>query len=355
MKATDEDNAMSTAAFAPTASAIPHLRFDSRDVPADAAMACWQQSLANSWDLRLADESGLLPFSGRTQMWQMDRMLFGTGVFGPVQIRTRRERNIRADQMDHYRLILLREGQFDCDADGRQTCLTPGRFVITDMARAEVNQSCSDSLVLFIPRDQLEDALPRPMDLHGLAPDNACARMLAEHLAAMETGLPAAAQQEVPGLSKATVSLVAASIATTADNAEGARPAVEHVLLRRGRRFIEQRLQDEDLCAADVCGHLRVSRSTLYRLFEPLGGVSQFIKERRLARIHEELGSSAQRPSISRLAEQYCFKSAAHFSKAFRAQYGYSAREVARFDSVSAADRAAGADRLNRWLGALMH
>ena len=346
---------MSLAAVASSSPAIPHLQFDSRNMPADAAMACWQQSLAQSWDLRLADAGTALPFSARSQMWQMDRMLFSTGVFGPEQVRTRRDRNIRADQMDHYRLILLREGQFDCDADGRRVRLTPGRFVITDMARTEVNHSCSDSIALFVPRDQLDDVLPRAMDLHGLSPDNACASMLAEHLAAMAPRLSEAVPQEIPGLSRATVNLLAASIASTPANVDGARSAVEHVLLRRGRRFIEQRLRDDTLCAADVAGELRVSRSTLYRLFEPLGGVSQFIKERRLARIHELLGSSDERPSIARLVEQYGFKSAAHFSKAFRAQYGYSAREVARLDSAGASEQATGPHRLDRWLGALMH
>jgi AraC-like DNA-binding protein len=283
----------------------------------------------------------------------MDRLLFSTGAFGPVQVRSRRERNIRADQFDHYRLILLRKGYFDCDADGRRTRLAPGRFVITDMARAETNASCSDSMALFIPRDELDDALPRPMDVHGLSPDNACAGMLAEHLSTLVERLPESTTQEIPGLSKATVNLVAACIAATPQNVEGARSALDHVLLRRARRFVEQQLQDEDLGAQHLCAHLGIARSTLYRLFEPVGGVSQFIKERRLARIHELLCRGERQVSISGLALQFGFRSAAHFSKAFRSQYGYSARDAVREAGAPAA--ALGADRLDLWLGALMH
>ncbi|WP_077000089.1 helix-turn-helix domain-containing protein [Variovorax sp. KK3] len=338
----------------PHAQRIPYLNFDSRDYAPGEAMGVWQQSLARSWDLSLDDEVSGKPFHAYSDMWHMDRLLVGTGAFGPVQVRTRRERNIRADQLDHYRLILLREGQFDCDAEGRRTALTPGRFVITDMARAETNESCSDSMVMFIPREQLDDALPRPMDLHGLSPDNACSRLLGEHLAALLAQLPEATVEEVPGLSRATVNLVAACIAATPQNVEGARSAVEHVLLRRGRRFIEQQLQDDELGAQALCAHLGVARSTLYRLFEPLGGVSQFIKERRLARIHELLSGGEHQASIASLAEQFGFKSAAHFSKAFRAQYGYSAREVVR-EAGGLSQVAAGAVRLDRWLGALMH
>jgi len=106
-------------------------------------------------------------------------------------------------------------------------------------------------------------------------------------------------------LSQATVSLVAASLAACPKNEEGARPAIDNALLRRARKFVEQNLCDEALSATLLCAQLRVSRSTLYRLFEPLGGVAQYIKERRLARVHELLARAGDRPQIARLAEAH--------------------------------------------------
>jgi AraC-like DNA-binding protein len=338
----------------PHAPRIPEIRFDSSACSPNEALAYWRDSLSRSWELNLCEPTADAPFFAKSQVWHLERMLFSRATFGPRQVRSRRERNLRADQLDHYRLILLRDGDFDCDAGGRRTHLQPGRFVITDMARAETNVSCSTSIALFVPRDQLDDALPRPMDLHGLSPDNACARMLAEHLGALGDRLPASRIDEVPVLSKATVNLVAASIVATRQNVDGARAAVEHVLIRRARRLIEQRLQDENFGARDLCVHLKMARSTLYRLFEPLGGVSQFIKERRLARIHDLLSNGTEvRESIASIAHAHGFKSAAHFSKAFRAQYGYSAREVVRDGCVRA--QAPSAERLDHWLRALMH
>lgn len=345
---------MSTAIVPFAARQIPRLRFQSGQMQPQEALAYWRESLCPSWDLEITDPAANQSFHSDSEVWRMDRLLFGCGTFGPTQIRTRRERNIRADQLDHYRLILLRSGQFDCDAGERQACLTPGRFVITDMARAESNVSASDCLVMFIPREQLDEALPRPMDLHGLSPDNPCAQLLQEHLSAMLKHLPDATQEEIPGLSRATVSLVAASIASSPENLEAARPAMENVLLRRGRRFIEQHLRQDDLGAPHLCTELRVSRSTLYRVFMPVGGISQYIKERRLARIHEALARGPAGQSISRLAEQYGFKSAAHFSTAFREQYGYSAREVVQRSPVIAKASGVRGELLQGWLGDLM-
>ncbi|SFM93032.1 helix-turn-helix domain-containing protein [Variovorax sp. OV329] len=345
---------MSTAIVPFAARRIPSLRFQSSQLQSREALAYWQESLCPSWDLEISDAAANESFHVDSEVWRMDRLLFGYGVFGPTQVRMRRERNLRADQLDHYRLILLRSGQFDCDAGERQARLTPGRFVITDMARPESNVSAADSLVMFIPRDQLDEALPRPMDLHGISPDNPCAQLLHEHLSCMLKHLPDATLEEIPGLSRATVSLVAASIASSPENMEAARPAMESVLLRRGRRFIEQHLRQEDLGAPELCSELRVSRSTLYRVFTPVGGVSQYIKERRLARIHEALARGHSGQSIARLAEEYGFKSAAHFSTAFREQYGYSAREVAQRGPVIAGSAAARGERLHGWLGDLM-
>jgi AraC-like DNA-binding protein len=347
---------MSTAIKPFSSRQIPSLAFRSDSMRPGEALAYWQDSLCPSWDLHLDEQAANESFHVRTEVWRMNELLFGYGVFGPTQVRCRRERNFRADQMDHYRLILLRQGRFDCDAGERQTSLRPGRFVITDMARAESNVSCSDSLVLFIPREQLDKALPRPMDVHGLSPDNPCAQLLQEHLSAMLNHLPEATLEEIPGLSRATVSLVAASLASSQENLEAARPALENVLLRRGRRFIERHLRQDNLGAPHLCTEMRISRSTLYRVFSPVGGVSQYIKERRLARIHESLASGLAGQSISRLAEQFGFKSAAHFSTAFREQYGYSAREVAqRSPTISAGpDSRSRHARLHGWLGELM-
>jgi AraC-like DNA-binding protein len=281
-------------------------------------------------------------------------VIVGTGSFGPVQTRMRRERNIRFDQLDHYRLILMRDGQFACDAGGRQIRLSPGRFVITDMAQPESSESCCSTAIMYIPRESLEAALPKPMNLHGVSPLNACAGLVADHLSGLLQGLPAVSQDEMPGLSQATVNLVAASLALTPENGEAARSAAESVLLRRARQHVEQQLGSESFGAPDLCAHLRISRSTLYRLFETLGGVSNYIKERRLARVHAILSTSAERRNIARLAEGHGFKTAAHFSKAFREQFGYSAREVPRLAAQGDAAGGNGKDaRFDRWLGSL--
>jgi len=337
-------------------SPVPHIRFDSRATSPGEALDFWRGSLSQSWEMRLGDEADAGRFHADVSMWRMSDLIVGNATFGPLQTRARRGRNIQSDQFDHYRLLLLREGAFHCDAGGRQVSLAPGRFLITDMAQPEESESACSSAVMYIPRDMLDAALPQPMGLHGLSPDNACAHLLADHLLALVQGLPDAPAEVLPALSAATVGLVAASLAPTAVDPLTTGVAIDGALLRRARRHIEEHLGETELAAPQLCKLLRVSRSTLYRLFETLGGVSQYIKERRLARVHQILAQSVERQPIARLAEDHGFRSAAHFSKAFRMQFGYSPREVPR--AVEPARWPGGRsaeDRFDRWLRSIYH
>ena len=94
----------------------------------------------------------------------------------------------------------------------------------------------------------------------------------------------------------------------------------------RGRRL---RTVVRWLGAASIGAALKVSRATLYRLFEPHGGVASYLRERRLLRIHATLCAPGPRRSLAAIAEDHGFQSAAQFSRAFRAQFGYSPSEAA--------------------------
>jgi len=120
------------------------------------------------------------------------------------------------------------------------------------------------------------------------------------------------------------------------------------------RHFIEQHLADETLGTDTVCAHLRISRSTLYRVFAGLGGVADYIRERRLSRVHRILSGSHDRLNMARLAEAHGFKSASHFSRAFRQEFGYSPSEAAGNGPVARGPREAHpASRFDRWLESL--
>lgn len=60
-------------------------------------------------------------------------------------------------------------------------------------------------------------------------------------------------------------------------------------------------------------------------MFEPLGGVKTYIRQRRLTRVHQAICDPAfVHDSIMTLAERYGFTDKAVFSRAYRALFGVS-------------------------------
>jgi AraC-like DNA-binding protein len=59
-----------------------------------------------------------------------------------------------------------------------------------------------------------------------------------------------------------------------------------------------------------------------------MGGVAHYVRERRLVSVHSQFTSAQRIPYLVRIAEEHSFKSAAHFSRAFKAQFGYTQTEL---------------------------
>lgn len=93
--------------------------------------------------------------------------------------------------------------------------------------------------------------------------------------------------------------------------------------LTRVLRFIEDHLEDPALGADMLQSVSHVSRPTLYRMFRALGGVSRYIRERRLLAAHLRLRHDPG-ASITFLLYDLGFESERQFQRAFHAYFGMS-------------------------------
>ena len=136
------------------------------------------------------------------------------------------------------------------------------------------------------------------------------------------------AKDEAEAAARATVALIAvaaqrhASFGTT-----GSKPLVSR--FRAIVAHIDANLHDTTLGPKSMCEDLGMSRATLYRLFEPAGGVAEFVRIRRLETALRALVAPQNRDlGIAEIAYGCGFKSLSSFSRAFRTHFGSTAREV---------------------------
>jgi len=101
-----------------------------------------------------------------------------------------------------------------------------------------------------------------------------------------------------------------------------------NVRVDRAMAYIEQRLDDENLCAATVAAAQRVSRRHLDNCFTQCGpSIDAYIWDRRLTRAAEKLSqASLADRSLLEISLDLGFKSPSHFSKAFQGRFGISPR-----------------------------
>jgi AraC-like DNA-binding protein len=98
--------------------------------------------------------------------------------------------------------------------------------------------------------------------------------------------------------------------------------------MRHIRDIIDRNLGSWSLHTGRICKLAGVSRSSLYRMFEPYGGVVRYVQRQRLRRAHDLLADPTCVRKISLIANDYCFSDSSTFSRAFRQEFGYSPSDL---------------------------
>lgn len=187
------------------------------------------------------------------------------------------------------------------------------------------------SLSLVLPRALLAPLVADLDALHGriLQCSTALNAMLACHLRALYDEAPGLAAKDAGAAAHGTAALVAAFAGASAKGREMIEQASAGTSLQAARRLIEANVPEPDLGPEFLCQRLGMSRAKLYRLFEPIGGVGEYIQQRRLARAYHALTDPAQaHVYVGVIAARCGFGSASVFSRAFRQAFGLSPTDL---------------------------
>ncbi|MFL5284047.1 MAG: helix-turn-helix domain-containing protein [Rhodopila sp.] len=135
-------------------------------------------------------------------------------------------------------------------------------------------------------------------------------------------------EQDLPRLRLAISAMVAACVAPTPDRMAEATEQVDLGRLDRVRRAVRKHLQSHLLGPRLLCRCVGMSRSQLYRLLEPEGGVAHYIRRQRLLAAYAMLADQAIDKPIAQIAEELCFADGSGFSRAFRQEFDISPTDL---------------------------
>ncbi|MDR3468887.1 MAG: helix-turn-helix domain-containing protein [Xanthobacteraceae bacterium] len=288
----------------------------------------------------------------------------GMAVVRTTSIAARFERTrgaIARSGIDTIIFQLSLKGCFRFDADRQTSEVRAGDIAVFDLSRPASITAEPYEIVSVILKRSLLSALISDFDgMHGLVlrAETPLNELLKSHMMMLHAQARRTTTAEHTSTARGTAALLAACVGPSANGRDAAARSVAFSLLQAMRNAIDQDLGNPELNADRIGAQFGVSRASLYRAFEPMGGVRNYIRHRRLMRSYLAISDpNRAEERISTIAQQCGFNNDAVFSRAFRELYGMTPSEVraaARCGHQTGAQHDRTGEKsfwsLNRWL-----
>ena len=312
-----------------TKNAVPITRFDLDALPVRHRFQTWKESISVIFDVSLFPDDHWQAFSSRLTTVHLGSQLLSNAVSCRQQFK-RSPKLLAQDGIDHFLLQIYRCGRNTGVCGGKPFDARPGDVFLLDLSQPlETQVDDFDNFTLVIPRSLLCRYLPNPEYLHGrlLKRESPLAQLLKEHLFSLWNIAPNVGVREAQAISEGVSALVAAYFGQLAvpENL----PEVKTATVSAIRQYIAQNLSHPDLTPDELAVRFQVSRTQIYRLFAPFGGVARYVRDERLKWCFIQLSHSGNRElRVVDIALAAGFSDESHFSRLFKQTFGVSPRDV---------------------------
>ena len=335
---------------------VRRARFSLESVAPARRFEVWRESIACIFDVERT--GGRDDFDASLETRAMGPLMMAHTWSRALEWR-RSPMTVARDGLDHYMIQFYARGTQACAWSGGEVEMPDEGFLVYDLSR-EMEAVSTDmaNISLLLPRSLLAGLLRLPDNQHMrvVSGDRPLAALLRSHLEAIWRQPDELDERQMKQLADSTAQLVAACL-----DGEGAEPAprraaVDSARLGVIRRDIESRLSDPALGAADLCRRHGLSHAALSRLFRRMGGLSAYVRERRLAAAMRVLLDPHRATTpVSAVGDMFGFSDASEFSRAFHQRYGLSPRAARHYGRPPVADQTQpGLDRrYEDWLHSL--
>lgn len=235
---------------------------------------------------------------------------------------------------DHFLVSIQTRGRGVVSQDGRDALLGPGDFALYDSTRP-YQLSFDDAfqqIVLMLPGPTLRTALRDTERLTAttVRGDRGAGHLMIGMIRTLAADIDALAPESAAAVADSVLQILVAGLAALP--AAKTAPVSQLTAYHREqiKALVRARLADPELSVARIAQALRVSPSTLHRAWagEPCS-LSDWIWSQRLDAARRDLCDPARSASsVSEIGFAWGFSDAAHFSRAFRARFGCSPREL---------------------------
>ncbi len=304
---------------------IQRSTFSTALLPPEQRIPAWRESISALFDISISPLASEEGFNTSVNSHLINNQLILSACQTRAQRFERSPLKVARDGLDYYMIQTHLSGSQVIDTGHRQVECRTGDLMIIDLAEQhDATTTDFSQLTIVIPRHLLARHLLQPDSQEGrvLRGNTGLTMLAVNHLKTLYGMMSAFSDEEAVQVIEPTLLLLASALNGSTEQVENGGSSVAVSLLARAKVEIEQNLRRQ-LSAEKLCATLGLSRSTLYRLFEPLGGVRAYIQERRLRRsVDALLQDKSGTRRICDIAYAWGFASEAHYSRAFRQRFG---------------------------------
>jgi AraC-like DNA-binding protein len=309
-------------------------QLSTRSVEPHQRLAFWTDMVCSTYvQLECDAAAGASTIEGQISAQQLATLQLSQVISTPQLVR-RTAAKIAHSAEDYFLVSIQTHGEGVIAQDGRTARLAVGDFALYDSTRPyELRFDAPfEQVVLRLPGATLRGAL---RDTHALTASTVSGQRGAGHLM---IGMIRTLAADIGTLAPESAAAVAESVSQILIAGLSALPAARQPPVSQLAAFhrerikacIRSRLRDPSLSVAGVAAHLQLSPSTLHRAWAgQTCSIAEWMWAERLDAARRDLCNPAHRArGVSEIAFSWGFNDAAHFSRAFRARFGCSAREL---------------------------
>lgn len=303
------------------------------------AFETWREALSPMYLVDAADRNARHDYTVAIDGVLLGRLQMGSSTISASRFE-RSSRIVARSSMDSFNLMVYTEGSHILTIGKHEITVNAGDIVLNDMtAPHSIVATAFSNISILIPRDLVENILGATEALHGivLRQGEPMHHLMYSHLLELKAVYGSLTIGQGLLLANATASLAAACFGPKAEGRELGMFGIAVANLNRIRRIVEANLSNPALNPEFLSQRCGISRTSLYRLFEPLGGISKYIQERRLARAFQDLTDPCKsHEMINMIAHRWGFSDPSSFNRIFRKTYQVSPSDVrARYGAIN--------------------
>lgn len=293
------------------------------------AFETYRESLLDIYEATEVLDNGRTGFTSKTRVTRFGASVVGRGQ-SVAQTFIRTPATVRRSGLDHVSVVVNLTSSAG-DFDGHIVRSSAASVQFRDLTKPSSSRAEKIDVVNLMAPRHLVPSWLLGRRFHGLTlpGDSAGGRLVASHLLTLADVSDQLSEDEGVAAVEATFIIAERFLGQAGEPTPLQTDAIQRTIRRRAVHVFDAMSNRRPPSVEDVAKAIGVSRSSLYRAFEPMGGVLTYVRHRRLARVYAALRMrSGVSVSLEALATQQGFTSAAQLSTAFRERFGFGPQEV---------------------------